>query len=409
ISKGPRFTCVFLATVVVPTVHFSTTRLNFGSCFICSAGMLPAHQTLVITNKADKDMSLSCLFTNTAHLEVNFPPRVLHPGGTVKVPITFYPREVASYREIIPFEINGLCQQTVEVQGRGVEMKVDVVDPQGKVVELGALSIGQMVKKIITIANNSAAPVTFSLSLRSTIPELQEAGVLCLNPTKKLSLNPKGDTCKVEVTFSPKCRLQPFTGEVMLECNGLVRSLFMVRGSCQGIHVSLDQEHLSFGAVMQQSSRSQRILMQNTGDIGWDIKSFKLDFSISPAKGYISPGKDVPFIMTFHPSTLSHAILYEGLQCFIQGSEPLRLTLAGCCMETPVTKETLTFTCNVREEQSQTILLSNPNNETWTVKPVIEGEYWKGPEFFHLEANQQKPYEITYKPLTMTSEKKKHQ
>lgn len=71
----------------------------------------------------------------------------------------------------------------------------------------------------------------------------------------------------------------------------------------------------------------------------WDIESFKPDFSISPTKGYISPGMDVPFIVTFHPSKLSHAIQYEGLQCFIQGSEPLRLTLAGCCMETPVTKE----------------------------------------------------------------------
>lgn len=71
----------------------------------------------------------------------------------------------------------------------------------------------------------------------------------------------------------------------------------------------------------------------------WDIESFKPDFSISPTKGYISPGMDVPFVVTFRPSKLSRAIQYEGLQCFIQGSEPLRLTLAGCCMETPVTKE----------------------------------------------------------------------
>ncbi|KAM9269036.1 LOW QUALITY PROTEIN: hydrocephalus-inducing protein homolog [Cariama cristata] len=414
ISKGPTFTCVFLATVVVPTVHFSTTRLNFGACFIYRAGMSAAQQTLVITNKADRDVSLNCLFTNTVHLEVNFPGCILRPGGTVEVPITFYPKEVASYHELIPFEINGLCQQTVEVQGRGMEMKVDVVEPQGKVVKLGALSIGQMVKKTVTIANNSAAPLTFKLSLVSTMPELQEAGVLCLNPTKELSLKPKGDTCKVEVTFSPKCRIQPFTEEVMLECNGLVRSLFMVRGSCQGIHVSLDQEHLSFGAVVQQSYTSRHIIMRNMGDIGvkfkWDIESFKPDFSISPTKGYISPGMDIPFIVTFRPSKLSHIIQYEGLQCFIHGSDPLRLTLVGSCMETPVTKEILTFTCDVREKHSQTILLSNPSNEAWTVQPVIEGEHWTGPEFFHLEANQQKkPYKITYKPLTMSSENKTHQ
>ncbi|XP_068267686.1 LOW QUALITY PROTEIN: hydrocephalus-inducing protein homolog [Nyctibius grandis] len=414
ISKGPTFTCVFLATVVAHTVHFSTTRLNFGACFVCHGGMSPARQTLVITNKADKDVSLSCLFTSTAHLVVDFPGSILHPGGTVEVPITFCPREVTSYRELIPFEINGLRQETVEVRGKGTEMKVDVVNPHGKVVKLGALSIGQTVKKIVTIANNSAVPLTFKLSLVSTVPELQEAGVLCLNPTNELSLKAKGDTCKVEVTFSPKCRVQPFAEEVMLECNGLVRSLFVVQGSCQGICVSLDQDHLSFGAVMQRSYTTQRIIMQNTGDIGakfkWDIESFKPDFSISPETGYISPGMDVPFVVTFHPSKLSHTIQYEGLQCFIQDSGPLRLTLAGCCMETPGIKETLTFTCDVREKHSRTILLSNLNNEAWTVQPVIEGEHWKGPEFFHLEANQQnKPYEITYNPLTMSSEDKKHQ
>ena len=58
--------------------------------------------------------------------------------------------------------------------------QVDVVEPQGKVVKLGALSIGQTVKKIVTIANNSAAPLTFKLSLMSTMPELQEAGVRLL-------------------------------------------------------------------------------------------------------------------------------------------------------------------------------------------------------------------------------------
>ncbi|XP_035754612.1 hydrocephalus-inducing protein [Egretta garzetta] len=58
ISKGPTFTCMFRVTMVVPTVHFSTTRINFGACFLYHAGMPPARQTLVITNKADRDIRL---------------------------------------------------------------------------------------------------------------------------------------------------------------------------------------------------------------------------------------------------------------------------------------------------------------------------------------------------------------
>lgn len=69
------------------------------------------------------------------------------------------------------------------------------------------------------------------------------------------------------------------------------------------------------------------------------MESFQPDFSISPTKGYISPGMDVPFVVTFRPSKLSQAVQYEGLRCFIQGSEPLLLTLAGSCVEVPDTKE----------------------------------------------------------------------
>ncbi|XP_065519835.1 hydrocephalus-inducing protein-like, partial [Lathamus discolor] len=66
--------------------------------------------------------------------------------------------------------------------------------------------------------------------------------------------------------------------------------------------------------------------------------------------------------------------------------------------------------CNVREKQSQTILLSNPSSEAWTLQPIVEGKYWKGPEFIHLEARQkEKAYQVTYRPLTMSCGNKKHQ
>lgn len=55
---------------------------------------------------------------------MNFSVDVIKPGKTLEIPITFYPREAVSYRELIPFEINGLSQQTVEVKGKGTEMKV---------------------------------------------------------------------------------------------------------------------------------------------------------------------------------------------------------------------------------------------------------------------------------------------
>uniref|UniRef100_A0A8C3T1C3 HYDIN axonemal central pair apparatus protein n=1 Tax=Chelydra serpentina TaxID=8475 RepID=A0A8C3T1C3_CHESE len=414
ISNGPTFSCTLLASVVMPSVHFSFTKLDFGTCFIYYAGMPPARHILTITNKEAKEISLDCLYTNTAHFEVSFQAEVLSPGGKMEVPITFYPREAVSYHDIIPFEISGLSQQTIEVLGKGTEMKIDILELPSKVMKLGVLSVGQTMKKTVTIVNNSVALLTFNLTFMFTVPELLESKVLSLSPSSDITLKPKGGTCSIEVTFSPKCRVPQFTEEVMLECMGLLRSFFVVRGCCQGIEVSLDQDHIPFGAVVQRSQASRRVLMQNTGDIGvrfkWDIKSFEPDFSISPVAGYISPGMEVPFDVTFHPCELNPDIHYDNLQCSIQGSEALKLTLTGYCVVVPMTKEVMNFMCQVRGKHTQTIMLSNRSNQSWNLQPIIEGEQWKGPEFIRVEAHQQnKPYEISYRPLTMNVENKKHQ
>ncbi|KAK2085419.1 hypothetical protein P7K49_036719 [Saguinus oedipus] len=72
--------------------------------------------------------------------------------------------------------------------------------------------------------------------------------------------------------------------------------------------------------------------------------------------------------------------------------------------------EVVNFTCQVRSKHTQTILLSNRTNQTWNLHPIFEGEHWEGPEFITLEPHQQnKPYEITYRPCTMNLENRKHQ
>ncbi|XP_077166200.1 hydrocephalus-inducing protein homolog isoform X2 [Paroedura picta] len=414
IRHGPTFICALRGTALSPIIHFSFTKVDFGSCFIYHAGMPIPKRVLTVTNKDDKVVSLDCLFSNTPYLEVGFHGEVLNPGGKVDIPFTFYPREAISYHEAITFEINGLLQRVVEVFGKGIEMKIDVLHPPSKVLKFGAVPLGHTVKKTVTLVNNSVCFVIFNLSFISTVPELQEAKVLTMSPSTEISLKPQGGTCPVEVIFSPKGRILQFTEEVLLECHGTLQSLFVVQGCCQGIEVSLDQNHVPFGAVVQRSQASRRIMMQNTGDIGvgfkWDAKRFKPDFSIKPVEGYISPGMEVSFEVTFHPSEQSQDICYENLQCHIQGSEPLKLTLSGCCVGVPPVKEVVNFQCQVRAKSTQTIMLSNRTNQPWTLRPIIEGEQWKGPEFIRVEAHQQnKPYEITYRPLTMNVEGKKDQ
>ena len=102
-------------------------------------------------------------------------------------------------------------------------MQVEVADPKDKIVNLGARLVNDVVKKYIPIINNSPSAITFSLALTPTAPALQKASsfasqVLSITPTNSITLEPKGGTCKVALTFSPGCRIPQFTEEVKANC-----------------------------------------------------------------------------------------------------------------------------------------------------------------------------------------------
>lgn len=81
-------------------------------------------------------------------------------------------------------------------------------------VKFGPLRIGQTVKKIVPIVNNSAAPITFRVTMHPVSPGLQESGVVRLLPTDPVTLQQKGGMAKVEVILSPKSRIAQFSEEV---------------------------------------------------------------------------------------------------------------------------------------------------------------------------------------------------
>lgn len=53
-----------------------------------------------------------------------------------------------------------------------------------------------------------------------------------------------------------------------IECVGMSQPLFVVTGSCLGLEIELDTQHIPFGAVWLGSQSSRRILLINSGDIG---------------------------------------------------------------------------------------------------------------------------------------------
>lgn len=100
----------------------------------------------------------------------------------------------------------------------------------------------------------------------------------------------------------------------------------------------------------------------------------------------------------------------QKLRCFLddKSHKPVTLTLTGSCTGIPPVKEVQNFQAVVRQSDTKQLSISNKTNQLWVLKPIIDGEYWSGPVTFNVEPQQTKGYELTYFPLTMTSENKKH-
>lgn len=71
--------------------------------------------------------------------------------------------------------------------------------------------------------------------------------------------------------------------------------------------------------------------------------------------------------------------------------------------------QVVSFVCPVRGSHTQTLPVFNPTNQQCSIRPVVEGEQWRAAPSMILEPLQNKTYEITYRPLTMTPDGKKHQ
>ncbi|XP_026221932.1 hydrocephalus-inducing protein homolog [Anabas testudineus] len=411
VTHGPTFNFAIKGGAIPPSLEFSFTKFNFGKCFLFCPGMLPASKTLVISNKGKRDISIQCQFSNTSYLEMDFHPDVLTLGAVMEVPLTFYPREARRYDEKLSFILNSCVTKHVEILGQGIEMKLELEDPKQRKVKLGSLMLGQKVKKQVVVVNRSPLDLSFTLVLNTNSP--LDTKDLTFSPAGELNLKASGGSCNVEFQFSPRQHTPPFTAELQAQFAGLLHPLLTIQGCCQGVEVQLDQDHLAFGAVVQCCQARKRIIMMNTGDLGarfqWRTKNFPPELTISPSKGYICPGMEVPFEVTFSPEELNNDIRYENLSCSVEGSSSIvTLTVTGSCIVASTSKEVVNFVCPVRGSHTQTLSVFNPTNQRCSIRPVIEGEQWSAVPFLTLEPLQNKTYEITYRPLTMTTDGKKH-
>ncbi len=125
---------------------------------------------------------------------------------------------------------------------------------------LGVVSVGQEVSKLVPLVNRSLKTVKFKVVPRDK--KAFSASSLSIHPetVQDIVLKPK-ESYPVEIRFRPKTRLPPFEQEIMLQIEGIEepRKFITVAGVAHGIELKLMDEVAAFGNVVVGSRLTKYI------------------------------------------------------------------------------------------------------------------------------------------------------
>ena len=97
--------------------------------------------TLRLANQDEQEIYFDMPVDATPFLDVSVDRTTLMPGEHAEVTLVFAPPEAERYVTIVPFLINGLWHQAVEVRGEGCELRLELQNPQQKQLQLGAVQL----------------------------------------------------------------------------------------------------------------------------------------------------------------------------------------------------------------------------------------------------------------------------
>jgi len=397
-----------------PQLAFSSTSHDFGPCFVVTPQNAIAPQTGVITmtNQDDNEIYFDMNFEDTPYLTAKVSRSVLVPGDHSEVALTFSPGSVRHYEAKIPFLINGLWPIIVHVRGEGCEMKLELSDPANEqYVDFGAVRPMQLTTRVVTLINRSRRAIDVSLSEAADKLRSRSISISLGGNALEAVLRPR-ESAQMTMRFHPDRRIPHFSEAVVLRACGVQRPILIASGSCVAMDLKLEMDQIAFGQVVLGSRVTRRLMLQNAGDMpskfALDQALLTPDFSVAPSHGFLQPHEDINLEVTFHPVAVNRDIRYERIPIAVESDAPVRLTLTGMCVSAEAQTDELSFTTRVREPAKQTITIKNPSQSMWRIQPIVQDDSWSGAKTLEVPPGQSVAYEVTYLPMTMTTEGREH-
>ncbi|KAG7311357.1 hypothetical protein JYU34_002397 [Plutella xylostella] len=457
ITDGPIYNILLHAEIEKPKYRFSNINNmehDFGKCIV-NAPDDTYKKTFLIFNDDQKDLFLSCTFSNTPDLFVHIHSgRSLAPGDSGKVSMYFRPKAVQLYEFKLSFWLNTLCEEVVTIKGEGVQLLFDLYEGCQKTFDLGPVKVGEKVVKEIEVMNYSEVAIEAFLDFKSIYPTIEDDDVssqgtsICLCPeksgpvhespvsrvdnlkrynTKKvdeqmakdnqralssLKVVPKRVLLKphtkmpIKIYFKPVGLINNFDVQLHMAVLSTNKPLVRLQGSATDMCLCLSQESLQFGTVRKKGCKVMKLMLMNKGDFGtrfWWQPLITGEFTISPMHGSIEARANVTFTITYRPK-MHNPFVKVWACCVIERFKQLEVAMFAACMDSgAVQTQTLYFHAPVRETVTEQVTVVNPSYEPWLVLSEMTGNSgcFETPNEFNIEPNSKYLIPITFKPRVM--------
>jgi len=418
IVSGPNYNFDVKGLSKLPLVEVFPKLLDFGELTLSKTA--PSRTMyLEFTNFDKKPLSIECELAKNDFLEVQLPfgqsllPFDDNKENKLKVPVIFKPKSEQKSTISVMFYINGRHKIEITVKGEAINCLYELANAQEMLVDFGIVCLSTKQVKPITVRNFSKNPLNLTFDVEDQLSRLAFLG-LTLNTTS-LTI-PKRNIGTIEVTFAPTQRQRQFTTPIKISPvdSEEAADLCMISGACYAADVKLVEDAINFGQVVVNSYLTKKLQVINSGDLSaeysWDQGANSTTFSITPSKGLIMPSEQLFFDVTFAPKSIQD---YKTSAKFsVKNSETaFTILFNGKGIPTPSSStETVLFETSVRSKITKPVVIKNPTQNAWTLRPIISTDYLDIVDYFSAAKSIEVPptgqvqLQITYMPLTSLPE-----
>ncbi|HEY2458193.1 MAG TPA: choice-of-anchor D domain-containing protein [Candidatus Acidoferrum sp.] len=355
-----------------PKISLSTNAVDFGTVGIGSQGSA----SIIVSNAGGSDLTISVISMNGAGFTASglTTPKTISAGQAATLGLSFRPTAVGADLGTIAISSNDPAapSASISLTGTGSAAPVGQLSSSPASLSFDNVAAGSSTTQQLTLSNTGNGPTQIS-SVSITGTGFSVSGI-----TAPSTLN-ASQTLPLTVKFNP-ATAGTVTGilTVVSNANGSPLKIAL-NGSAVQAGLSVTPSTFDFGSVVDGQTKSQAIILTNTGTAALTIAQLSVNGAAYTLSGLntpatLAPGKNTSVNVLFAPKTAGS--LPGGLSIASNApTSPTAVSFAGTGVAASVTMTpspaSVSFgSISAGSSASQNVTLTNNGNSAVTISQV---------------------------------------